>query len=51
MTNWELADTVEAIILTEDGNTDGLFYDGWETENQGINKIPEVEQVIERLLK
>jgi hypothetical protein len=50
MTNWELADIVEAILLAEEGKTNGLIYDGWETENQGINKIPEVEQVIKRLL-
>ena len=50
MTSWELADTVEAILLAEEGKTKGLIYDGWETENQGINKIPEVEQVIKRLL-
>jgi hypothetical protein len=50
MTSWELADTVEAILLAEEGKTNGLIYDGWETENQGINKIPEVEQAIKRLL-
>jgi hypothetical protein len=46
MTGRELAAIVQMVLEEAEETTSGYFYNGWDTEGQGINQVPEVERVI-----
>lgn len=46
MTGAELAAVAQMVVTEAENTTSGYLYNGWDIEGQGIDQIPEVEQVI-----